>query len=108
MSYLAGSQFERAKTLEGEIAALTKEKVTLAEDTDPVQSGSLVHLQKQDHSTEKFLLLSLFGAGETVSWQGKKFQVVSPHSPLGQELMHLLFDEPVTINKAQWFIAGHR
>ncbi|MFW7378979.1 MAG: transcription elongation factor GreAB [Oligoflexus sp.] len=109
LSYLAGSQFERARLLEKDIAAFRSFYKNLDLNQDFVDHGSLVELEKQESGvkTSRILFISPYGAGRKVEWYGKEVLVLSPDSRLGMELIDQQVGDEVTIlpnEKNYWLI----
>lgn len=85
LSYLAGSHFQRAKVLETELSKLKAMPVALAETNAPIGTGTLVALNSAN--TVKLIFLSPYGAGLRINYQEENISVISPLSPLGQEIL---------------------
>lgn len=85
LSYLAGSQRERAQRLQAEIKQLEQLNPKRFEDDDAIDVGALVCV-KQGQKQRLYFLLP-YGSGLTLSCQGHEIHVISPESPLGGELL---------------------
>jgi transcription elongation GreA/GreB family factor len=81
-SYLAGAQLARVGELQ--------QQLLLYKHLDPkpmrvAAAGALVELESAGRRS--FILLMAQGGGISVSFDGKSIQVISPQSPLGDELL---------------------
>jgi transcription elongation GreA/GreB family factor len=86
LSYLAGSQFERARSAEAKIAVLENSLFNDYGEDDEIDIGALVRLEGPKQKA-RFYLISDIGAGLELEFQGEKVFVISPESPLGETLM---------------------
>jgi transcription elongation GreA/GreB family factor len=86
LSYLAGSQFERARTAEAKIGILENSLFIDYGEDDEINIGALVRLEGPAQKA-RFYLISDIGAGLDLEFQGEKIFVISPESPLGETLM---------------------
>lgn len=84
-SYLASAQSQRATDLERMIVGLKNFLLKPFSDSDAIATGALIELEQDDKTLWIFLLPS--GAGISVPFDGKQIAVVTPASPLGQELV---------------------
>ncbi|SMF49310.1 hypothetical protein [Pseudobacteriovorax antillogorgiicola] len=87
LSYLAGSQFERANLLRADIVSFSALKPTLFDKDQAIGVSCLVSLESIHPNQKKLVFLSPYGAGMTVNWQTSPVSIVSPESPLGVELV---------------------
>lgn len=107
LSYLAGSQQERALKLQAEILQLKQFQLRSFKETDSVQVGAFVALRSQGEERAYFILNH--GSGVKVNYEGIDIQVISPESPLGENLLDgylnddIYFDERAQ-NCAQIFL----
>ena len=81
-SYLASAQAQRVSELEKSISSL---KNLNLRGGSTIKPGALVELEQEGR--ELFVFFLPFGAGLNISYQGKSISVVTPASPLGQELL---------------------
>ena len=93
LSYLAGSLFERAKSLELAITRLNAWKV-INQVNCPVDRGCLIRC-----SNNKTYLLVDGGAGEVLTHKENTIQVITPESPLGSELLGLYEEDEIQDGK---------
>lgn len=92
LSYLAGSQFERARQLQQQLLRFTRDLPN--HHTGQVSVGSLVSLRR---GTQKYyLFLSPVGASLEIVEDGHKVWVISPDSPLGQDIVGLHVGDEVS------------
>ena len=87
LSYLAGSQFERARLLQSQVALLSRTSFRDFAQDEPIDLGALVEVRGAQAKTGHYLI-SLVGAGISVPLDGTLIQVISPDSLLGEELMN--------------------
>lgn len=85
LSYLAGSQYERAQHLHGELIKMKALKKELKVDNDSIKVGSIIEVISENDNHELYFL-SPYGAGYILEWNGHKVKMVSTESPLGIEL----------------------
>ena len=83
-SYLAGAQAKRAMDLEKIIYDLSHLEISTAKDSIGVTA--LVKLRVNDEGISKVFLIP-HAAGISLSSGSEKIQIVTPSSPLGQELL---------------------
>lgn len=88
LSYLAGSQFERARHLETQLAMLKQTKFRDFTADDEIEMGALVVLSGKSDSKDYFLISNL-GAGTSTEIDGTLVKVISPESKLGLSLIGL-------------------
>lgn len=81
LSYIAGSQYERARHLAAELEAFRSKKLLSFHEDQPIDEGALVTLESQ--TGKSLVFLSNLGAGILID----KVKVLSPASPLGEEIM---------------------
>lgn len=86
LSYLAGSQFERARLAESKIALLENSLFSEFTEDDEIDIGALVRLEGKGQKP-RFYLISNIGAGLDLDFQEQKIFVISPESPLGEAIM---------------------
>ncbi len=88
LSYLAGSQYKRARVLEAQILDLERQELAEFGEDDMIDKGALVTLSTPS-GIKAFYLLSEQGAGAVLEWENAQVQVISPDSLLGQKLLSL-------------------
>ncbi len=88
LSYLAGSQFERARLVEAKIAILENSLFSDFSEIDPIDVGALVVLSGKSPRPQAYLISNI-GAGLDLNFQNEKIVVISPESPLGEALIGL-------------------
>ncbi|RYZ90601.1 MAG: hypothetical protein EOP04_03415 [Proteobacteria bacterium] len=89
LSYLAGSQFERARIAETKLTLLENAPFTKFLEDDAIDTGALIGLRDHDKGLRHVYLLSSIGAGLTLRYEDEVIKVISPESPLGESLMSL-------------------
>lgn len=89
LSYLAGSQFERARQAETKIALLENTLFQEFDEDDPIDVGALVTVRGQEKQDQQVYLISNIGAGLSITWEESRILVISPESPLGEALLSL-------------------
>ncbi len=95
LSYLAGSQLQRALRLQSEIKLLKQQEVKLFSDQDVIAMGALVELHAGQE--RRFYWLSNLGSGLHLSWGSETIVVLSCHSPLGQQLLDACVGDEVEL-----------
>jgi transcription elongation GreA/GreB family factor len=83
-SYLAGAQAKRASELNEEI--FTLKKVDVTKPSSKVEVGTVVKVVVEGEDEKVFFMLPV-AAGEKVSQGSFDILVVTPHSPVGQNLI---------------------
>lgn len=84
-SYLAGAQARRASELRDFINQLSKINIRDYSEGDPIESTALVRLEDEDGEEKNVFLVPKEG-GAKVILDGTPVLMISPDSPLGQEL----------------------
>ena len=84
-NYLADGLAKQAESAAQAIAIIEKLPLRAFTDNDPIDFGALVEIQFA-HATEWFFLTPV-GGGTEVSCAGTPVTVVTPESPLGQQLL---------------------
>lgn len=84
-SYLAGAQAERAASVQRMIALIKFLPVRPVPAGDGAAAGSLLEIESGGKRSWYFLVSQ--GGGITVTVDGQSIQVITPASPLGEELM---------------------
>lgn len=106
LSYLAGSQYERANLLQGEIKSLMESSQKVLDSDAAIGHSSIIEIEDEDSGKSKLLFLSPFGAGLDHQWNGKKVTIVSPQSPLGNELMDQYLGDGISLSSNDYIIIG--
>ena len=99
LSYLAGSQFERARILKQQILSLSSKQLKKFSDQDEVALEALVTVQSAQKKQYHYFISSI-GAGLKLECQGKSIQVISPESAIGNELIGSFSNDVVFIERA--------
>lgn len=105
LSYFAGSQYERAALLKSEILKLESLHLTLIETNAEIELGSLVALRFRTEKAYRYYFLCAQGAGELLEYKGLKICVLSPNSPMGEELLNSIAGDELEINGRQLSIS---
>jgi len=84
-NYLADGLAKQAESAAQAITLIEKMQLRAFADTDPIDLGALIEIQFA-HATEWFFLTPV-GGGTEVSCAGTPVTVVTPESPLGQQLL---------------------
>ena len=84
-SYLARGQSRQAAELEQAIAKLRKLSPRDFGDDEPADIGAVIELRTNKEKSFYFILPS--AGGTEANWHGDEILVITPESPLGQQLM---------------------
>lgn len=84
-SYLAGAQAERVADIKATLASFENIKIKIFEDGNKISLTALVEIFCNEKTT--LLLLMPKGGGQTINFENKLIQVVTPDSPLGKNLI---------------------
>ncbi|MFK7825877.1 MAG: hypothetical protein AB8G05_17120 [Oligoflexales bacterium] len=98
LSYLAGSQFERARVLKQQIMSLSNKVFKTFKNSDEIAAEALVTMQASENRKYHYLVYSL-GAGLKLDLLGKTIQVISPQSAIGNELIGAFLDDDIFIER---------
>ena len=98
LSYLAGSQFERARILRQQILSLTNKDLKVYENSDEIAAEALVTLISPENQEHHYLIYSI-GAGLKLDLHGKTVQVISPQSVIGNELIGAYLEDTIFIER---------
>ncbi len=91
-SYLAGAQSVRAAELEAMLALYRSLDFSKFSEQSPIYATALVELSCEGKLSYCFLMPQ--GGGRSIEFDGKKIQVITPQSPLGNALLgHKVGDE---------------
>lgn len=102
LSYLAGSQFERARLAETKIAQLENNPFKTYSEDDSIDVGALVLVEDRVKNRVQTYLISNIGAGLSLYYDEQEILVISPESPLGESMMSLgVGDEIPAQNRAK-------
>lgn len=85
VSYLARGQAERVVSLREELALLGSLRPRAFSEDDAVAATALVRLAEDESETVHFLVPA--GGGLRLDWQGLSIGILTPRSPLGQNLL---------------------
>jgi transcription elongation GreA/GreB family factor len=101
-SYLAGAQAERVADIKKTLTVFDTIKINNFTEQSKVALTALIELQ----SSEKALLLLLMpmGGGLTLNSEGRTIQVITPESPLGQNLVGKEIGDSVQIKDKEFEI----
>lgn len=86
-SYIAGAQAKRAADIDEMIALYKFMEVKNFGPDDPIASTALVQLEM--NGKKSYVFLTAKGGGMHLQVEGKSVQVVTPSSPLGENLIGL-------------------
>lgn len=95
-SYLAGAQAKRVQDLRETLGLVTNAKVKAFTNESTVALTALVEMSV-GNKTSWVLLLSK-GGGQSVLFEGKQIQVITPDSPLGEGLLGRKVGDEIDIN----------
>lgn len=101
-SYLATGQARRTAEIRQALLAFQQ---LLLRDYDPakgVQVSNLVTLE-DEHGASRRLFIGPEGAGLKIGEESRQITVITPRSPLGQQLLEKFIDDEV-----EWVLAGVR
>jgi transcription elongation GreA/GreB family factor len=84
-SYLARGQSKQAAEIQGAIAAFEKLKARAFGETEPVDIGAFVELELDGEKAAYFI--GPKAGGTEVIYDKREVLVITPESPLGQQLM---------------------
>lgn len=84
-SYLAGAQAKRSSELQAEIQDLQKLKLREFNGEAQIDLSALVSVDI-DGEREQWLFLLPTAGGTKVEYRNQEIQVITPHSPIGQQL----------------------
>ncbi|MCA9564461.1 MAG: GreA/GreB family elongation factor [Myxococcales bacterium] len=87
LSYLAGAQASRAEWLRNVASFFRNWRPGAFQEGDYIRPGCLIEVESE-HG-RRWLLLAPVGGGERVTYQDHEVSVVTPESPIGQELIGL-------------------
>lgn len=99
LSYLAGSQFERARILKQQILSLTNTQFKFFKDSDEIGVEALVSLSSAKKIENHYFIYGI-GAGLKLKIQDKTVQVVSPESVIGNDLIGAFCNDTILIERA--------
>lgn len=85
--YLAAGQSARARELEEALSGLRGIRARAFSDDDAITALALVELEDTDSGQRSFVFLTPYGGGRTLSLAGRRVQVASARSPLGDALI---------------------
>ena len=86
-SYLAGAQSKRIVDTEEFLACLKHLPVKSFSPTDVIEAGAFLTLSLNDK--EQYFFLAPLGGGFSTLFEGRRIQIITPSSPLGEALLGL-------------------
>lgn len=95
-SLLANAQTERKKETDKVIELFKNLKVKEFSNQDCIEASALVELEHVGKS--KIFFIGPQGAGITVDYLGQEVEVITPQSPLGEELLEKRINDEVMID----------
>lgn len=102
-SYLAGAQAERVMDLKDTLTLVASIAVKEFSVSDKIGLTALLHLKAGEKKL--WVLLLPKGGGQSFTFEEKLIQVITPESPLGEQLVGKQVDDSFTINKKEYEIA---
>jgi hypothetical protein len=94
-SYLAGAQAQRVAEMRDVLLSFRSQDIKKFHDDAVISISALVEVFSNEKT--QFLLIMPLGGGQTIQYQGKIIQVVTPVSPLGKALIGQRVGEIITI-----------
>jgi hypothetical protein len=98
-SYLAGAQSKRIVDTEELVQLFKHAQAKSFKSSDPIQATALVQVSLDGHSSFYFIMPK--GGGIQLEFGGRKIQVITPVSPLGEALVGLTVGQWATVEKGQ-------
>ena len=95
LSYLAGAQAERVKEVSKLIGIYKQVPIRRFDESELIAAGSFVVIESENEAMECFLLPT--GQGSKIEFEGKSLNLITPSSPLGQELFGREIDEEIEV-----------
>lgn len=99
-AYLAHGQSERILTLQQEQMLLAKWPVHRFDAKDAIAVGALVQLESSETQEYKTIWITPKG-GRVFSFEGVVVQVISPETPLAQQLVGLSVGDEISLSTMQ-------
>ena len=94
--YLAEGQAKRAQQLKADLEAIKNLPMKAFSEDEAITLGALVQLHS-DANTYLWYLIAPAGAGFVCRQDDMQITVITPHSPLGQQLIDAYLDDEVRI-----------
>jgi transcription elongation GreA/GreB family factor len=101
-SYLAGAQSKRITEAEEVLVLFKHIEPRNFKSTEPVSATALVEVEFNGKRSYYFVMPK--GGGLSVSFEGKKIQVLTPNSPLGEALLGLKAGDSATVESGNLFL----
>ncbi len=92
---LAKAQTVRVNAARGQLAALKSLNIKNFGKDEDIGLTALVELEHDGHT--HFYFLSPQGGGLSIFYEGHKIEVITPHSPLGEELLEKHINDEIVI-----------
>jgi transcription elongation GreA/GreB family factor len=96
-SYLAGAQAHRVRDLEAQIQILRLTEPRLFKKDSAIDATALVHVLQDDEESWFFMLPQ--GGGKVIKWESKVISILTPQSPLAQEILGLKVGDTAFLQK---------
>lgn len=94
-SYLAGAQSKRTAEIEQAIRAFERITPRLFGEETPLALGAVVKLENEDDT--RWYILGPHEGGLKITWEDREIVVITPPSPLGQQLIGNVLGEVIEI-----------
>lgn len=101
-SYLAGAQAERVSDLRETLKIVGSIAVREFNDESKIALTALVEIASEEKNS--WVLLLPMGGGQSVVFNQKQIQVVTPASPLGQKLVGRTVGDEIIVNERAYEI----
>ena len=96
-SYLAGAQAHRARELEAQIQILRLTEPRLFTNNSTIDATALVRVLHDKDESWFFMLPQ--GGGKVLKWGSKAISILTPQSPLAQEILGLRVGDTAFLQK---------
>ncbi len=94
-SYLAGAQSDRAATLQSDLHFFRTLELKKFSKNDPITATALVTLDCD--GKESYYILMPCSGGLSTQYEGKRIQVITPKSPIGEALLGKKVGDQITL-----------
>ena len=84
-SYLAGAQAERVADIKATLASYENMQIKNFDEGAKIAISALIEISCQDKTS--LVLLMPKGGGQTMTFENRQIQVITPESPLGKNLI---------------------
>lgn len=101
-SYLAGAQAERVNDLRETLKVISSMAVRDFSNESKIALTALVEIASEEKNN--WVLLLPMGGGQSVNFEQKQIQVVTPASPLGQKLVGRSIGDEIIVNQRSYEI----